>query len=167
MDNDEAQPIECRAAVEISPTNRQLWYLKNRNREIARVKARFAADPERYKAYQKNYRETHREQIRQKTREDRHKIHNRRLKRQYGITLSQWRKIFESQGGKCAICSTSKFDSHGPHTDHCKLAGHVRGILCHNCNTAIGLLKHDINRLCQAIKYLSREVLFNQGSENE
>lgn len=39
--------------------------------------------------------------------------------------------------------------------DHCHKTGKVRGLLCSNCNTAIGLLKEDINVLKNAINYLT------------
>jgi len=38
--------------------------------------------------------------------------------------------------------------------DHCHEGGQVRGLLCHNCNRALGLLKDDVDTLQKAIDYL-------------
>lgn len=40
--------------------------------------------------------------------------------------------------------------------DHCHKTGIVRGVLCTNCNTALGKLKDDIYLLRKAIKYLKQ-----------
>ena len=39
--------------------------------------------------------------------------------------------------------------------DHCHKSGQVRGVLCPNCNTAIGLLNDDPTVLKKAISYLN------------
>lgn len=38
--------------------------------------------------------------------------------------------------------------------DHCHSSGVVRGLLCHNCNRALGLLKDSTRNLESAIRYL-------------
>lgn len=61
--------------------------------------------------------------------------------------------MLREQGGTCAIC-------HGTETvgrlavDHCHSTGRVRGLLCTNCNQAIGKLKDDSQLLRNAINYL-------------
>lgn len=41
-----------------------------------------------------------------------------------------------------------------PCIDHDHSTDFVRGLLCNNCNSAIGLLKEDMNIINNAIKYL-------------
>lgn len=90
-----------------------------------------------------------------KVRRDRTPEHNRRynLKKFYGITPEEYDKILREQGGTCSIC-------HGTETvgrlavDHCHSTGRVRGLLCTNCNQAIGKLKDDSQLLRNAINYL-------------
>ena len=56
---------------------------------------------------------------------------------------------------KCAICGVPQEDL--PRmlcADHCHESGEFRGLLCDNCNTAIGLMKDDVDRLKKAIEYL-------------
>jgi len=45
---------------------------------------------------------------------------------------------------------------HTLHLDHNHITGEIRGLLCFNCNTAIGKLKTDIGTqlLRKAIKYI-------------
>lgn len=76
----------------------------------------------------------------------------------YGLTLESYGKILAEQGGVCAICGTDK--NSGGHmfvVDHDHALGHVRGLLCHKCNRAIGLLGDDVDLLKRAIGYLERE----------
>jgi hypothetical protein len=51
----------------------------------------------------------------------------------------------------CAICGTKGVKLH---IDHCHMTNHVRGLLCHNCNTGLGLFKDDVRLLAAAIAYL-------------
>ena len=59
-----------------------------------------------------------------------------RLMRLYGITLEQYGKMLERQGGKCAICSNPpKKGSRRLAVDHCHdETKRVRGLLCFVCN---------------------------------
>lgn len=74
--------------------------------------------------------------------------------RLYQITPDQYRALFDSQGGVCAICG-GPGNSKGLVIDHDHASGVVRGILCGHCNTALGLLEDNPDRLRRAICYLS------------
>lgn len=77
------------------------------------------------------------------------------LKRNHGLTVEQWERMFNEQGRICGICkSLEPTTIHGWHVDHCHLTNKIRGILCHSCNTAIGLFKDNIESLLSAVKYL-------------
>jgi uncharacterized CHY-type Zn-finger protein len=76
--------------------------------------------------------------------------HKRRLKT-HGLTQEQYNEINK---GCCQICNDPFPEGKTPSIDHCHTKGHVRGILCNNCNTGLGLFKDDITRLESAIKYL-------------
>jgi len=74
----------------------------------------------------------------------------RKRENKYGISTKELNKIYKKQEYKCAICYTeSKLV-----VDHCHSNGHVRGLLCSNCNTALGLLKDNPITLQVAIVYL-------------
>lgn len=71
----------------------------------------------------------------------------------YGICEYTYEDFLIEQNFKCSICLTEINDKN-KNVDHCHKTGHVRGILCTPCNTGLGLLKDDVNRLKKAIKYL-------------
>lgn len=59
--------------------------------------------------------------------------------KRYGITEEQYKETFNSQGNACAMCKGTEPGGTGTWCiDHCHKGGHVRGILCHTCNTALG-----------------------------
>ena len=56
----------------------------------------------------------------------------------------------------CDICGGPPLGKKGLHFDHCHQRGHFRGWLCSNCNTALGLVRDDVNHLRKLIAYLQR-----------
>lgn len=74
----------------------------------------------------------------------------------YGLTLEQHIEMWLAQDGKCLICYVDEFDlgKRRLHIDHNHTTGFVRGLLCSNCNTAIGMFEDDIYRMEKAIQYL-------------
>jgi hypothetical protein len=82
---------------------------------------------------------------------------------QYGMSVADYEKMFLAQGGKCAVCGEKEIKVvrggvRNLVVDHCHSAGHVRGLLCGNCNLALGLFKDDVSLLLNAIQYLSRNA---------
>lgn len=74
--------------------------------------------------------------------------------RKYGLTEEKFNALLESQGGVCAICSQEFKGTRDCNVDHNHETGEVRGLLCHDCNTGIGSLGDDCERLSRAIEYL-------------
>lgn len=77
----------------------------------------------------------------------------------YGLTLEEHAAMIAQQDGKCLICGeepdpTLGKKKKGLHVDHCHESGKVRGLLCHNCNCAIGLLKDDPQRIRRLLEYI-------------
>jgi len=81
------------------------------------------------------------------------------LKRMYGITQQDYDVMLAEQNNQCAICGTT--EPGGRHTsnyfvvDHCHTTGKVRKLLCHHCNTALGLVGDNIDTLHKMIAYLN------------
>ncbi|MDO0931767.1 endonuclease domain-containing protein [Streptomyces sp. DG2A-72] len=72
------------------------------------------------------------------------------LKRHYGITEAERDEMIASQMGLCVICLKAP----AVHVDHCHETGRVRGVLCFNCNSAIGKLGDDPDAVRRAAAYL-------------
>lgn len=65
----------------------------------------------------------------------------------------------EYYGKKCPICllEMSSKGSVRAIPDHCHMTGKLRGIICNNCNTAIGKLNDDPDMLQRALLYLKQQ----------
>lgn len=116
-------------------------------------KVRAATDP----AYRERRREL-----------ERIRYHRRRaqgVSQHHIVPQEDYERMFVTQGGLCAICrepETAKDPSGRTKrlaVDHDSRAGAVRGLLCARCNTAIGLLRHDPERVQAAVDYLVRHGL--------
>ena len=92
------------------------------------------------------------------------------LKRNYNITLDDYHILYEDQKGLCAICGLKGWKMADYHklelvVDHCHTTGKVRGLLCHNCNRGIGLLKELSKNFYSAIQYLeSAETILDRST---
>lgn len=85
----------------------------------------------------------------------------RRFRRVYRLSESQFNKLLARNRGKCHICG-AVFDvgirkAHTLCVDHVEDDDgnvYVRGLLCHKCNTAIGLLSDDPTIMVKAARYV-------------
>src|SRR4051812_40352191 len=73
------------------------------------------------------------------------------LRRRYGITGAEVDAMVAAQGGTCAVC-----DGKPEHVDHDHATGQVRGILCFNCNQALGNVRDSVDVLQGLIDSLHR-----------
>lgn len=82
---------------------------------------------------------------------------SRRLReRKYGLSRGEFDAMVTSQGGACAACMVAfaTLPKKHTHVDHDHVTGAVRGVLCHACNTAIGLLSDSPSRAEMLARYL-------------
>lgn len=97
-------------------------------------------------------------------------LKDRYLLRNYGIDTKEYDRMYKEQQGLCGICNTEGFVmDKSKHklklvVDHCHSSGAVRGLLCHNCNRALGLLQDDIGNLNRAIGYLESATTISKES---
>lgn len=81
----------------------------------------------------------------------------------YGLTWERYDTLVEAQGGVCALCQqppSRAFDIDHDHACCPELpacGGCVRGLLCFNCNSALGKFKDDADTLRRAVIYLTKE----------
>ena len=79
-------------------------------------------------------------------------------KKRYHLTHTVKNKLLNIQNNSCAVCFTRTPGGKGWHIDHNHQTGNIRGILCVNCNFALGLFKDNVTHLRAAINYLMRGI---------
>jgi hypothetical protein len=64
--------------------------------------------------------------------------------------------LLEDQDYVCAICKQEEKSVRNKNlaVDHCHVTNAVRGLLCSNCNRAIGLLKDSVDIVKEVLNYL-------------
>ena len=124
--------------------------LKNREKILATTRKLRARNLERYRKYANDWNRSEAGR-------------NSYLKRVYGITLVDLRKLIAAQNGVCPICELPVTDR-GDDIDHDHATGKVRGVLHPNCNAGIGMLKDDALLCERAAAYL--RVHKNGGSND-
>lgn len=89
---------------------------------------------------------------------------NQSMRRLYGITIIDYQRMKDEQGGKCLICRLEFESQFKTHIDHCHETGLVRGLLCHACNSGLGMFKDDPSRMRAAADYIE---FFRKNLANE
>ncbi len=126
-------------ATEAQKQYQREYYLRNRDMVLARSKAHYEANRERYRVYRKNW----------------------YLLKTYGLTLKAYMAMVEAQNGECASCGDESDLLRVDHDHSCcpgiQTCGQcVRALLCPLCNQGMGQFKDDPNRLLAAAAYLLR-----------
>lgn len=82
----------------------------------------------------------------------------RNLKNNYGMTTADYERMLHEQNGGCAICGKEAWEETTGKlaVDHCHAAGHVRGLLCRDCNQGLGFFHDDPTLLDEAKVYLAK-----------
>lgn len=81
-------------------------------------------------------------------------VRRQELHRRYGLTPEMYDAINAAQNGLCRICSRSQKSGRRLDVDHSHQTGKFRGLLCSNCNTALGLLQEDPAIIQALLKYI-------------
>lgn len=87
--------------------------------------------------------------------------------RTLGVTQSDYLMMFTEQQGQCGICLKRLYSKRYKafSVDHDHVTGRIRGLLCGNCNTGLGLFKDDPIALQRAIGWLKGIVRHSEQSE--
>lgn len=135
---------ECKACT---AAKRAAWYAENAEGEKARVKEWQQANAERVNAAT---RERRRSPAAKRAARDGH------LRRKFGITVEQYEAMLDEQGGRCAICRREPHPTISLHVDHDHDCGHLRGLICFECNAGLGKFRDRADQLRAALDYLDR-----------
>lgn len=135
MDNDEVTVAAADEAKPIGPAN---------FRFLTKVKGNFdRSTKEGRTAYMRAYREANPDR-------DRH-LH---LKSNYDIDGVEFERMKAAQGGKCLICDAIPDERLA--VDHNHETKEVRGLLCKQCNYALGQFGDSLDKVRGAVAYLER-----------
>lgn len=74
----------------------------------------------------------------------------------YGLSVEDYWRISEQQGGRCGICLSESPPGTRLRIDHDHQTGAVRGLLCNKCNTGLGLFGDRLEKLLAAVEYLRK-----------
>lgn len=91
-------------------------------------------------------------------RECKHCVKEKRLIDKFGVDYEWYKRKLNNQNSVCDICKT-KLDSNTYDklaVDHCHSTGKLRGLLCTQCNTSLGLLKENTETINNMLKYLTK-----------
>jgi len=87
------------------------------------------------------------------------------MKLKYKLSLTDYDEMLKKQNGKCAICLIEQSElKHSLYVDHDRsccsgsesCGDCIRGLLCNNCNFAIGHFKDNETIMKSAIKYIRK-----------
>lgn len=140
----EAKPAESFYRNAREPDGRHAWC---KVCHAASSRKRYLADPERFRAEQRQRDQATQPQRRAK-----------QLAQRYGLTLEQYEALWQRQDGRCAVCRRELVEGAGRTratcVDHDHDTGAVRGLLCQTCNRALGLLGDNLEVVRRALDYL-------------
>ena len=125
------QKEACARHLAANPGYKRKRYLEKRTEQLARQKAAYQADPDKYKQRVRSYK--------------------------FRITPQEIQELIAKQQHRCAICRVPFNESIRnlkSNVDHDHATGRVRGILCRLCNAAIGLAQDDPKLLRKMARYL-------------
>jgi hypothetical protein len=73
-----------------------------------------------------------------------------------GVTDDQYWSMYHTQAGRCGICTRRLYSKRYKAfcVDHDHTNGRIRGLLCHNCNRALGMFQDDPMTLQRAIEWV-------------
>ena len=79
------------------------------------------------------------------------------LKSEYGFGTDRYKDMLQKQKGRCAICGRKPFGRRKRLVvDHCHKTNGVRALLCHVCNSVLGMIKESVSTLKTMIVYIRR-----------
>lgn len=126
--------------------NFRAWYAKNKEKRQVYMKS-YLRD------YSQKNKEAHNARNRANAPKYRDKVYKQDIFRKHALTPDELENMYIAQDYKCAICTLPS--NKRLCVDHDHKSGKVRGLLCHKCNVALGLLQDNVTFLLQAVKYLS------------
>jgi len=78
-----------------------------------------------------------------------------RLNKLYGLSVAEYEEMYAEADGCCQSCGIPESElNRRLAVDHCHTTGKVRGLLCGKCNTALGQLDDNLDKITSLYSYL-------------
>ena len=139
------------------------YYEKNKEQLREYAKERYRSHRKEYREYWLKTKEYQHSRYKRYESENKVEIRERQRRRtlmkKFGITLEDYDSMLKSQNGGCAICGRKDPGSKKVKyffVDHNHNTNKVRGLLCNQCNRAIGYLRDDPDVVYAAAMYLRK-----------
>ena len=129
---------QCKACKKVYSTKQ---YIEHREKLLARSNKYGIEHREERRAYAVKYHAEH---------PTKNRVHDLV---KYNMNLKDYDKLFAAQNGICVICGNPP-NGRNLCVDHNHITGEVRGLLCRNCNSALGLFGDSLDILVTAAEYL-------------
>jgi hypothetical protein len=78
------------------------------------------------------------------------------LKRMFGMSIEEYDKKLDDQGGGCKLCGLECISGKRLAVDHDHKTGKIRDLLCNNCNAGLGKFQDNPELLIKAADYLRK-----------
>jgi hypothetical protein len=150
---------ECAAAIGRSYRAEHPIYIRQVNERY------YDENRESVLAQKRDYYERNKEQIKERskiqyrnvrdTAQFKQRSRGAMLRLKYGITHEDYERMLSEQSGVCAICKNPPTEKRPLAVDHCHKTNRVRGLLCNPCNSFLGRINDDVDKLEQVRHYLS------------
>lgn len=129
------------------------WKKLNRKRASELQREWSQANPNKRREYERKYRINHPDKYAEASR-------RRYLRYAYKLSMDEYNEIFDKQEGRCAICHKHQSELNTPLCiDHDHETDDVRGLLCSNCNSMLGMADDNQSLLQEAIEYLKQRCM--------
>jgi hypothetical protein len=123
--------------------SKQRYREANREKLNAAERTRRAKDPDKRRAYAREW-----------WKNNPIKRRDYWYRKKYGISYSQYDTMCQKQHNVCATCFQPELNFETLCVDHNHKTGMVRKLLCHNCNSALGMIGENIETLQNMILYI-------------
>ena len=111
-------------------------------------------NPEKVKEKHKKYAEKNKERCKEYYSNNKDKAFERYLKNTYQMSVEEYETSLKNQSEVCAICKSKCVSGKKLAVDHNHDTGEFRGVLCRQCNRALGMFRDSPTILHSALEYL-------------
>ena len=74
------------------------------------------------------------------------------MRRKFNLSETEYQELMKND--RCQVCERDITNKKC--IDHCHTTEKIRGVLCNNCNTALGLVGDNVQILSKLIQYLEQ-----------